>query len=203
MPKIMGDHSQLPMTMAIRDGTIRGLLLMNQNPVVGGHNSGMIREALPNLKWMAIRETFDKETASYWYKSPEAKTGLLKAKEIKTETLLLPAALPGEKNGSFTNTHRLVQWHDKVVEPPGDCRLFGARRRNNLRNPQRSRSAQGSQSGKEETRGHADPVEDPEKYLDKESERWLTEISRGTARRGPSGSRVCPAFLSGLVPRCR
>ncbi len=122
IPKIMGDHSQLPMTMAIRDGTIRGLLLMGQNPVVGGHNSGMIRKALPNLEWMAIRETFENETASYWYKSPEVKSGLLKAKEIKTEMFLLPAALPGEKDGSFTNTHRLVQWHDKVVEPPGDCR---------------------------------------------------------------------------------
>jgi formate dehydrogenase major subunit len=30
--------------------------------------------------------------------------------------------MPGEKEGTFTNTHRLVQWHDKIVEPPGDCR---------------------------------------------------------------------------------
>ena len=35
---------------------------------------------------------------------------------------MLPAALPGEKEGTFTNTHRLVQWHDQVVEPPGDSR---------------------------------------------------------------------------------
>ena len=34
----------------------------------------------------------------------------------------MPAALPGEKDGTFTNTHRLLQWHDKVVEPPGDSR---------------------------------------------------------------------------------
>jgi hypothetical protein len=49
-------------------------------------------------------------------------SGVLKPEEIKTEMFLLPAALPGEKEGTFTNTHRLVQWHDKVVEPPGDCR---------------------------------------------------------------------------------
>ena len=122
IPKIMGDHSQLPMTMAIKDGTIRGLLLMGQNPVVGGHNSGMIRAALAKLEWLVIRETFENDTASYWYKSPEAESGLLKPEEIRTEMFLLPAALPGEKDGTFTNTHRLVQWHDKVVEPPGDCR---------------------------------------------------------------------------------
>ena len=24
--------------------------------------------------------------------------------------------------GSFTNTQRLLQWHDKAADPPGDCR---------------------------------------------------------------------------------
>ena len=34
----------------------------------------------------------------------------------------MPGALAGEKSGTFTNTHRLMQWHDKVVEAPGDSR---------------------------------------------------------------------------------
>ena len=34
----------------------------------------------------------------------------------------MPAAIAGEKEGSVTNTSRLVQWHDKVLEPPGDSR---------------------------------------------------------------------------------
>src|SRR3712207_4925851 len=42
--------------------------------------------------------------------------------QIQTEVFLLPAALPGEKEGTFTNTHRLIQWHDRVVEPPADTR---------------------------------------------------------------------------------
>jgi formate dehydrogenase major subunit len=122
VPKITGDHSQLPMTLAIRDGSIRGLLLIGQNPVVGGHNSRLVRQALPNLEWMVVREIFENETASYWYKSPEIERGELRPQDIKTEIFLLPASLPGEKDGTFTNTNRLVQWHDKVVDPPGDCR---------------------------------------------------------------------------------
>ncbi|MGN6813604.1 MAG: molybdopterin dinucleotide binding domain-containing protein, partial [Thermomicrobiales bacterium] len=122
VPKVTGDHSQSPMMLAIRDGTIRGFFLIGQNPVVGGHNTHMIRQALPNLEWMVIRETFENETASYWYKSPEVERGELRPQDIKTEIFLMPAALPGEKEGTFTNTHRLIQWHDKVVEPPGDCR---------------------------------------------------------------------------------
>jgi formate dehydrogenase major subunit len=122
IPKITGDHSQEPMMLAIRDGTIRGLVVIGQNPVVGGHNTHLIRKALPNLEWMVVRETFENETASYWYRSPEVQRGELRPGHIKTEIFLLPAALPGEKEGTFTNTHRLIQWHDKVVEPPGDCR---------------------------------------------------------------------------------
>jgi formate dehydrogenase major subunit len=46
----------------------------------------------------------------------------LPAREIATEVFLMPAALAGEKAGTFTNTHRLIQWHDKVVDAPGDSR---------------------------------------------------------------------------------
>ena len=34
----------------------------------------------------------------------------------------LPAAAHVEKAGSFTNTQRMLQWHPKAVEPPGDAR---------------------------------------------------------------------------------
>src|SRR6185312_632435 len=34
----------------------------------------------------------------------------------------LPAAAHVEKEGSFTNTQRLLQYHEKAVDPPGDSR---------------------------------------------------------------------------------
>ena len=34
----------------------------------------------------------------------------------------MPAAAHVEKEGTFTNTQRLVQWRDKALEPPGDAR---------------------------------------------------------------------------------
>src|SRR5581483_6087387 len=34
----------------------------------------------------------------------------------------MPAATHTEKDGTFTNTQRLLQWHHKAVEPQGDCR---------------------------------------------------------------------------------
>ncbi|MDQ3238042.1 MAG: formate dehydrogenase, partial [Actinomycetota bacterium] len=39
-----------------------------------------------------------------------------------TEVFLMPSGLVAEKDGSFTQTQRMLQWHDKAVEPPGDAR---------------------------------------------------------------------------------
>ena len=61
---------------------------------------------------------FETETAAFWYDSPEAKSGELDPKKIKTEIFFLPAAFPGEKEGTFTNTQRLIQYHDKARGTP-------------------------------------------------------------------------------------
>ena len=62
------------------------------------------------------------ETASFWYDSPEVEAGEVRPQDIGTEVFFLPAAAHTEKDGTFTNTQRLLQWHHKAVEPPGDCR---------------------------------------------------------------------------------
>jgi formate dehydrogenase major subunit len=122
LPRITGDHSQMPMLMEIHDGHIQGLFLMGQNPAVGGQDARFVRKGLARLEWMVVRDAYENETASFWYDSPEVKSGELDPKTIGTEVFLLPASLTGEKEGSYTNTHRLIQWHDKAVEPPGDAR---------------------------------------------------------------------------------
>ena len=42
--------------------------------------------------------------------------------ECRTEVFFLPAASHVEKEGTFTQTQRLLQWREKAVEPPGDAR---------------------------------------------------------------------------------
>jgi formate dehydrogenase major subunit len=122
LPKIVGDHSQLPMTLALERGVLKGLFLLGQNPAIGGSNSGMIQRSLAKLDWMVVRDFAETETASFWYQGAAVRAGERAAKDIKTEVFLMPAALAGEKAGSFTNTHRLLQWHDHVVDAPGDSR---------------------------------------------------------------------------------
>jgi formate dehydrogenase major subunit len=45
----------------------------------------------------------------------------MSTEDIGTEVFFLPAAAHTEKSGSFTNTQRMLQWHHKAVEPPGDA----------------------------------------------------------------------------------
>ena len=120
--RINDDHSHLPMFVAMAQGEVKGLLAMGQNPAVGGQNASMQRRALANLDWLVVRDLFETETASFWKDSPEVENGLLKTEDIQTEVFFLPCAATAEMDGSFTNTQRLVQWHEKAVDPPDDAR---------------------------------------------------------------------------------
>jgi formate dehydrogenase major subunit len=122
LPKNVGDHSHLPMFVAMAEGKIKGFMAMGQNPAVGGQNAGYQRQALAKLDWMVVRDLYETETATFWKDSPEVKSGIFKPGEIGTEVFLLPAAATAESDGSYTNTQRLIQWHDRAADPPGDAR---------------------------------------------------------------------------------
>src|SRR4029079_3069282 len=96
--------------------------VIGQNPAVGVPNGRLERKALAQLRWLVVRDLVEVETASFWYDSPEIERGELRTDEIATEVFLMPAAGHAEKDGTVTNTQRLLQGHEKAVDPPGDCR---------------------------------------------------------------------------------
>ena len=106
----------------MKDGKMEGLFVMGQNPAVGAANGRLQRTALSKLKWLVVRDFVETETASFWHDSPEIERGELKTEDIATEIFFFPAAAHVEKEGSFTNTQRLVQFHEKAIDPSGDCR---------------------------------------------------------------------------------
>src|SRR5262249_26249674 len=71
---------------------------------------------------LVVRDLYETETASFWKDSPEVQGGKLRPQDIPTEVFFLPAAAVPEMDGSFTNTQRLGQWHDKAADPPDDAR---------------------------------------------------------------------------------
>jgi len=122
LPRINGDHSHYAMAMRMIDGDTRGFIVIGQNPAVGSANAALHRRALANLEWLVVRDVAEIETAAFWYDSPEIEAGEISPERIGTEVFFLPAAAHTEKDGTFTNTQRLLQWHFKAVEPREDCR---------------------------------------------------------------------------------
>ena len=122
LPRIVGDHSHMPMFVAMAEGQINGFMAMGQNPAVGGQNAGYQRRALAKLDWMVVKDLYETETATFWKDSPEVHSGELKSQSIATEVFLLPATATAESDGTYTNTQRLLQWHDRACDPPGDAR---------------------------------------------------------------------------------
>jgi formate dehydrogenase major subunit len=122
LPKITGDHSHMTTVVDMADGDIDGYLVMGQNAVVGSPNSGLQRKGLRNLKWLVVRDFYLVETAEFWKDSPEHERGEVTAETIGTEVFFFPAATHVEKDGSFTQTQRVVQWHHQAIAPLGDAR---------------------------------------------------------------------------------
>jgi formate dehydrogenase major subunit len=122
LPAITGDHSHLNTVADMADGRVQGYFVMGENPVVGTVYGALHRKGLRALDWLVVRDFQLTETAEFWRESPEIDRGEVRSAEIGTEVFFFPAAAHTEKDGSFTNTQRLLQWHHKAIEPPGDCR---------------------------------------------------------------------------------
>jgi formate dehydrogenase major subunit len=120
-PKILGDHSHLPMFVAMNDGRVKGMLLIGQNPATS-INARMERAGMRKLEWLVVKDNWLHESATFWKNAPEVKSGEVRPQDIKTEIFFFPSAQIAEIEGSFTNTQRMLQWHYKAAEAPGDCR---------------------------------------------------------------------------------
>ena len=116
LPKNSGNYSHMDLFEAMYAGKIKGFVVTGQNPAVSGPNSSLERKALERLEWLVVRDLFETETAAFW-KGP----GVDPAK-VATEVFLLPSATHLEREGTYTNSGRWLQWKWKAVEPPGDAR---------------------------------------------------------------------------------
>jgi formate dehydrogenase major subunit len=130
MPKVDGNYSWLYIfddmyrghstRVGAEEPGPEGFITFGMNPVGLGPNSKKMVAALAKLKWMVVVENVSTETAIFW-KAPKEYEGPDPA-QIQTEVFLLPAASFAEKDGTFTNSARWLQWKWKALDPPGQAR---------------------------------------------------------------------------------
>ncbi len=122
LPRLTGDHGTYRTVLDMIEGKVKGYFIWGQNPAVGSAGSRLQRLALAKLDWLVVRDLAVIESAEFWRRSPEIEAGELATEQIPTEVFFLPAASHVEKDGTFTNTQRMLQWHHKAIDPPGDAR---------------------------------------------------------------------------------
>jgi assimilatory nitrate reductase catalytic subunit len=85
-------------------GRIRALWIIATNPIVSFPNFGALRQSLESLEFLVVQDGFH----------PTPTTELA--------DLVLPAAIWGEKEGTYTNSERRVSKVNRAVLPPGEAR---------------------------------------------------------------------------------
>ena len=117
MPKIDdgANYSWLNLFDQMYKENFTGFFAWGMNPACSGAHSNKVRQAMGKLDWMVNVNLFDNETGSFW-RGP----GMDPAK-IKTEVFMLPCAASIEKEGSITNSGRVMQWRYKAVNPVGNA----------------------------------------------------------------------------------
>ena len=83
-------------------------------------NGPLQRKACGKLDWLVVRDFQLIETAEFW-REARNRRGESPETSAPRSSSSRPPRTP-KRTAAFTNTQRLLQWHHKAVEPPGDCR---------------------------------------------------------------------------------
>lgn len=127
LPKVDGNYSWMyifddmyrgySMRAGGKEPGPEGFITFGMNPVGLGPNVKKMIAALSKLKWMVVGENVEIETARFW--GAPAEYGGAPPSQIQTEVFFLPASGFAEKDGTFTNSARWLQWKWKALDPPG------------------------------------------------------------------------------------
>ncbi|SPE38889.1 fragment of formate dehydrogenase O, large subunit (part 2/2) [Candidatus Sulfopaludibacter sp. SbA3] len=120
LPKIDRKYSWVEIWDDMYRGTVKGLLAFGMNGVAIGPNSQKNIDALKKADWLVVCEIYPDETSEFW-RSPGITTDEMK--QIQTTVYRLPGAGFAEKDGTFVNSARWLQWKNAALPPPGMAKL--------------------------------------------------------------------------------
>ena len=95
--------SVMEMLQAAKEGRVKGMYIMGENPALSDPDITHVIEALKSLDFLVVQDIFLSETA-------------------ELADVVLPAVSFAEKDGTFTNTERRVQRVRKAIEPIGQAK---------------------------------------------------------------------------------
>ncbi len=120
LPKIDRRYSWADIWNDMYKGQVKGLFAFGMNGVMIGPDSHKNIEALKKADWLVVCDIFPEETSEFWRSpgiSPE------EMKKIQTTVYRLPGAGFAEKDGTFVNSARWLQWKYPALPPPGQAKV--------------------------------------------------------------------------------
>jgi formate dehydrogenase-N alpha subunit len=120
LPKIDRKFSWTEMWDEMYSGKVKGLFAFGMNGVAIGPNSRKNIEALKRADFLVVCELYPEETADFWQSPGISKEDM---KKINTTVYRLPGAGFAEKDGTFVNSARWLQWKYVAVPPPGEAKV--------------------------------------------------------------------------------
>jgi formate dehydrogenase major subunit len=120
LPKVDRNYSWVNLWDNMYRGLVKGIFAFGMNGVAIGPDTHKNIDALKKADWLVVGEIYEDETSEFW-KSPGITTDEMKT--IKTTVYRLPCAGFAEKDGTFTNSARWLQWKNVALPMPEGCRL--------------------------------------------------------------------------------
>lgn len=120
LPKVDRNYSWTYIWDNMYHGVVKGLFAFGMNGVAIGPDSQKNIDALKKADWLVVGEIYPDETSEFW-RSPGITQDEMK--QIQTTVYRLPCAGFAEKDGTFTNSARWLQWKNAALPTPLDCRL--------------------------------------------------------------------------------
>ena len=120
LPKIDRKYSWVEIWDDMYNGKVKGMMAFGMNGVMIGPNAKKNIEALKKADFLVVCEIYPDETSEFW-RAPGTTADDMK--KINTTVYRLPGAGFAEKDGTFVNSARWLQWKWAAVPPPGDCKL--------------------------------------------------------------------------------
>ena len=120
LPKLDRQYDMLQVFDLMAQGKINGYIAQGFNPLAALANSNNVREGLKKLKFLVIMDPLVTETSEFWQNHGEFND--VDPASIQTEVFRLPTTCFAEEDGAVVSSSRVLQWHWKAAEPPGEAK---------------------------------------------------------------------------------
>lgn len=120
LPKLDKVYDVLQVFELMHQGKINGYFAQGFNPLASFPNKAKIGGALAKLKYLVVIDPLATETSEFWKNFGEFND--VDSSKIQTEVFRLPSTCFAEEDGSLVSSSRVLQWHFKGADAPGEAR---------------------------------------------------------------------------------